>query len=158
MTARSVSSNATIPQEKSIDYTACVFDLFTSDLAEVEKRVLSIVQICIENEEECPSATDIKAALVSAGFRLGRSQLYQYLKKLQKRGFLVASAFSYPRRFLMNDVTLAGGIKNWIRARKSRVLTEIVSLEEDFETLGRAEPEELALLFRRELGRCQEKL
>jgi hypothetical protein len=158
MTARSVSSNVTIPQEKSTDHTACVFNLFTSDLAEVEKRVLSIVQICIENEEECPSAADIKAALVSAGFRLGRSQLYQYLKTLQKRGFLVANAFSYPRRFLMNDATLAGGIKDWIRTRKNRVLTEIVSLEEDLETLGSAEPEELALLFRRELSRCQEKL
>lgn len=155
MTVRGVSQNVTIAEVKSTAHIACAFCLLASDLSEVEKEILSIVQIYIQNEQECPTAADIKTALVSVGFHIGRSQLYQHLKELQKRGFLVANAFSYPRRFLMNDITTEEGIKDWIRVRKNQVLTEIARLEEDLETLGQADPEELAFLLKQELSRCQ---
>ena len=126
--------------------------LISNDVSKTNCTILSVVMDIISSTGTYPTASEIQAFLEKSGIHLKRTQLYERLGRLQQSRFLAINEFEYPRRYLVNDLTLFKGIKNWITNRKREVFDNLSRLEQELEALDYIDPRNIANKMKEEIS------
>ncbi|MFW9975945.1 MAG: transcriptional repressor [Candidatus Thorarchaeota archaeon] len=135
MTASTETMNATIFKGTSPDSLLNLFRAVLMDLTEKEMQILSAVKAQIDEFNEYPTARQIQYSLLKSDVPLRRSQLYEYLKKLNEIGFLSVNAFQHPRKYRLSETTLHYGIREMISKKKLEIRNKMHLLEKELQNL-----------------------